>query len=206
MDIVIVGAGNVGRALGGGWAKAGHKVTFALRDPGKPEAAGLKQQGFGVVAAKGAAVSGDVIVLAVPWTALPASIEDLGSVKGKILVDATNPLNADLSLAIGFDDSAGETVAELAPDARVVKAFNTTGAGNMADSRYAGGKLMMPIAGDDAEAKRAVMTLAADLGFDPVDVGPLVMSRCLEPMAVAWIKLAHVQKLGTNIGFALLRK
>jgi len=206
MNIVIVGAGNVGRALGGGWTKAGHKVTFAVRDPAKPEIAELKQQGFDVVAAKGAAASGDVIVLAVPWTALPASIEDLGSVKGKVIVDATNPLNADLSLAIGFDDSAGETVAELAPEARVVKAFNTTGAGNMADSKYPGGKLMMPVAGDDAEAKQTVMALASALGFDPVDVGSLVMSRCLEPMAVAWIKLAYAQKLGVNIGFAFLRK
>jgi predicted dinucleotide-binding enzyme len=205
MNVVIVGAGNVGRALAGGWAKAGHKVTFALRDPGKPEAAELKQS-FGVVPATGAAASGEVIVLAVPWTALPSAIEDLGSVKGKILVDATNPLNADLSLAIGFDDSAGETVAELAPDARVVKAFNTTGAGNMADSAYPGGKLMMPVAGDDADAKQTVMKLAAELGFDPVDVGPLVMSRSLEPMAVLWIKLAYAQKQGMNFGFALLRK
>ena len=206
MDIVIVGAGQVGRALAGGWAKAGHKVTFALRDPGKPAAAELKSQAFDVVAAKGAAASGEVIVLAVPWTALPTAIEDLGVVTRKILVDATNPLNADLSLAIGFDDSAGETVAALAADARVVKAFNTTGAGNMADSSYAGAKLMMPVAADDAEAKRTVMSLASDLGFEPVDVGPLAMSRCLEPMAVLWIKLAHAQKQGVNFGFALLRK
>jgi 8-hydroxy-5-deazaflavin:NADPH oxidoreductase len=206
MNIVIVGAGNVGRALAGGWAKAGHKVTFALRDPARPEAAALKRQGVDIAAAKGAAANGEVIVLAVPWTALPAAIEDLGPVKGKVIVDATNPLNADLSLAIGFDDSAGETVAELAPDARVVKAFNTTGAGNMADSLYPGGKLMMPVAGDDAGAKQTVMSLAADLGFDPVDVGPLVMSRSLEPMAVLWIKLAYAQKQGMNFGFGLLRK
>ena len=205
MNIVIVGAGSVGRALAGGWAKAGHKVTFALRDPDKPEAAELKPK-FGVVSAKGAAANGEVIVLAVPWTALPTAIEDLGAVKGKIIVDATNPLNADLSLAIGFDDSAGETVAELAPDARVVKAFNTTGAGNMADAAYPGGKLMMPVAGDDADAKKTVMSLAGELGFDPVDVGPLVMSRSLEPMAVLWIKLAYAQKQGMNFGFALLRK
>ena len=206
MNIVIVGAGNVGRALAGGWVKAGHKVTFALRDPNKPDAAELKKQGCQVVAAKGAAANGELIVLAVPWTALPAAIEDLGAVDGKIIVDATNPLNADLSLAIGFDDSAGETVAELAPEARVVKAFNTTGAGNMADSAYPGGKLMMPVAGDDAESKKTVMSLAAELGFDPVDVGPLAMSRSLEPLAVLWIKLAYAQKHGLNMGFALLRK
>jgi len=75
---------------------------------------------------------------------------------GKIVVDATNPLTRDLELALGFDDSAGETVARLAPRARIVKAFNTTGSGNMADSRYGGGKLMMAIAGDDAAAKNVV--------------------------------------------------
>lgn len=121
-------------------------------------------------------------------------------------MDAINPLTPDFSLAIGHDDSAGETVARLAPGARVVKAFNTTGANNMADSRYGGGKLMMPVAGDDAAAKATVMSLAADLGFEPIDVGPLAMSRHLEPMAMVWIKLALVQKLGRNFGFALLRR
>jgi len=133
-------------------------------------------------------------------------VKELGSLAGKIVVDAINPLTPDFSLAIGHDDSAGETVARLAPGARVVKAFNTTGANNMADSRYGGGKLMMPVAGDDAAAKATVMSLAADLGFEPIDVGPLAMSRHLEPMAMVWIKLALVQKLGRNFGFALLRR
>src|SRR5919202_219555 len=122
---------------------------------------------------------------------------------GKIVVDAVNPLAPDMSLAIGHDDSAGETVARLATGARVVKAFNTTGANNMADSSYDGGKLMMPVAGDDAEAKRIVMSLASELGFEPIDTGPLAMSRHLEPMAMVWIKLAIAQKMGRNFGFAL---
>jgi predicted dinucleotide-binding enzyme len=111
-----------------------------------------------------------------------------------------------MSLAIGHNDSAGETVARLAPGARVVKAFNITGANNMADSRYSAGKLVMLVAGDDAQAKATTMALAADLGFEAVDVGPLAMSRHLEPMAMVWIKLAIVQNLGRNFGFALLRR
>jgi predicted dinucleotide-binding enzyme len=122
------------------------------------------------------------------------------------VVDAINPLTPDFSLAIGHTDSAGETVARLAPGARVVKAFNTTGANNMADSRYATGKLMMAIAGDDAQAKNVVMGLASDLGFEPIDCGPLAMSRHLEPMAMVWIKLAIAQKMGRNFGFALQRR
>ena len=206
MDIVIVGAGNVGRALAGGWRKAGHKVTLAVRDTAGARAAELKQQGFAVVEPKDAAKAGDVIVLSVPWPAVANAVQSLGSLAGKIVVDAINPLAPDMSLAIGHNDSAGETVARLASGARVVKAFNTTGANNMADSAYSGGKLMMPIAGDDATAKSTVMALANDLGFEPIDVGPLAMSRHLEPMAMVWIKLAIVQKMGRNFGFTLLRR
>jgi len=206
MNIVIVGAGNVGRALGSSWRKAGHKVTVAVRDPAAPKVAELKQQGFGIAAMKDAAAAGEVIVLTVPWPALTQAVQSLGPLSGKIIIDATNPLAPDMSLAIGHNDSAGETVARLAPGGRVVKAFNTTGANNMADSSYAGGKVMMPVAGDDSDAKATVMALARELGFEPIDTGPLAMSRHLEPMAMVWIKLALVQKLGRNFGFALLRR
>jgi predicted dinucleotide-binding enzyme len=206
MNLVIVGAGNVGRALSLGWRKAGHKVTVAVRNPESAGARALKQQGCAIVALGEAAAAGDVVVLAVPWAALAAVVSNLGPLAGKIVVDATNPLAPDMSLAIGHNDSAGETVARLAPGARVVKAFNTTGANNMTDSRYGAGKLVMLAAGDDAQAKTTVLTLASDLGFEPVDAGPLVMSRYLEPMAMVWIKLAIVQKLGREFGFALLRR
>jgi 8-hydroxy-5-deazaflavin:NADPH oxidoreductase len=205
MNIVIVGAGSVGRALGGGWLRAGHKVILAVRDPGGSNSTALKKQGFGIVATKDAAAA-DVIVLAVPWVALSAVVKSLGSLAGKIVVDATNPLAPDMSLAIGHDDSAAETVARLAPGARVVKAFNTTGANNMADSRYSAGKLLMLIASDDVQAKTTVMSLANDLGFEAVDAGPLAMSRHLEPMAMVWIKLATAQKMGRNFGFAILQR
>ena len=205
MNITIVGSGNVGRALAGGWRKT-HSVTFAAREPDSAKAAELKKAGFAVTSHAEGAKAADVIVLATPWDGVADTIASLGALDGKILVDATNPLNASLELALGFNDSAGETVARHAKGARVVKAFNTTGAGNMADSKYANGKLMMPIAGDDAEAKKTVMALAAELGFEPVDVGPLSMSRALEPMALAWIKLAYAQGLGMNFGYALLRR
>src|SRR5713101_267614 len=198
MNIVIVGAGNVGRALGAGWLKARHTVALAVRDRGSANAAALKQQGFAIVAVKEAAAAADVIVLALPWAALASVVKGLGSLAGKIVIDATNPLAPDMSLAVGHNDSAGETVARLAPGARVVKAFNTTGANNMADSGYSAGKLVMLVAGDDAQAKATTMSLAADLGFEAVDAGPLAMSRHLEPMAMVWIKLAIVQKLGRD--------
>jgi len=205
MKITIAGSGNVGRALAGGWKKAGDSVTFAARDPAGAKAAALTRDGF-AVAPQAEAGEADVIVLAVPWTGIEATVRALGSLAGKIVIDATNPLTANLDLALGFSDSAGETVGRLAKGAHVVKAFNTTGANNMADSNYPDGKVMMPVAGDDAAAKEIVMTLAADLGFEPIDAGPLAMSRQLEPLAMLWIKLAYAQGMGREFGFAVLRR
>jgi predicted dinucleotide-binding enzyme len=206
MNIVIAGSGNVGCALADGWRKAGHDVTFATREPDGSKAMELKKKGFGVAPLNGAATTADVIVLAVPWTAVQVTIVAFGSLAGKVLIDTTDPLRSTRELALGFGDSGGETVARLSPGARVVKAFSTTGAGNMADSNYPCGKLMMTVAGDDATAKQIVMTLVAELGFDPVDTGPLAMSRYLEPLAMLWINLAYTQQLGPDIGFALLRR
>jgi predicted dinucleotide-binding enzyme len=206
MKIVIVGAGNVGTALGGGWQRAGHKVTFAVRNPSKRENSELRDSGLSVVPLAGAAAGADVVALTVPWPAVEPALKTVGPLNGKIVLDATNPLTSDFALAVGHNDSAGETVARLAAGAHVVKAFNTTGFNNMADSRYPGGKLMMLVAGDDANAKKAVLTLASDLGFEGVDAGPLTMSRYLEPMAMVWIKLAITQKMGRDFGFALLRR
>ena len=206
MNITIMGAGNVGRALAGAWRKAGHAVTVAVRDPGGAKVVDFKQQGFNLVVVDGAAKGADVLVLAVPWGAVTETITALGPLDGKIVVDAINPFTASLDLALGFNDSAGETVARLAKGARVVKAFNTTGAGNMANTQYPGGKLMMAVAGDDAEAKKTVIGLASDIGFDPFDVGPIAMSRQLESLAALWVKLAYAQQQGPNFGFSILRR
>jgi len=206
MNITIVGSGNVGRALALGWRKAGHVVTFAMRESDGAKGVQLKQDGFAVAPLNGAAVIADAIVLAVPWAAVGTTIRALGSLAGKVLIDTTDPLKSPRELAVGFSDSGSETVARLAAGAHVVKAFSTTGAANMADSRYLGGKLMMAIAGDDPAAKQTVMSLAADLGFDPVDTGPLAMSRYLEPLAMIWINLAYVQGMGPEFGFAMLKR
>ena len=205
MRIAIIGAGNVGQALGAGWRKAGHDVSFALRATTGGSADTVRAAGFGVVAMNQAA-GADVIVLAVPWPAVPDALQSAGSLSGKIVVDATNPLSSSLDLVLGFGDSGGETVARLAPDARVVKAFNTTGAENMSSAHSFPAKPMMAMASDDAEAKTVVATLAEGLGFEAVDAGPLKAARLLEVLALFWIKQAYVQGFGRAFAFSLIRR
>jgi predicted dinucleotide-binding enzyme len=205
MKIAIIGAGSVGRALGGGWRAAGHEVVYALRDLKSDSARSAAGGGFEIVPLNFAA-DADVTILSLPWTAIGAALKEVGPLAGSILVDTSNPLTPSLDLAIGFDKSAGEQVAALASGARVVKAFNTTGAENMAALRDFPSRPMMPVAGDDAEAKKLVLQLAEDLGFEPVDAGPLVASRLLEPLAMFWIKQAYAQQMGRDFAFSIIRR
>jgi NADPH-dependent F420 reductase len=210
MKIAIIGAGNVGSTLGKGWAGKGHAVVFGVRDPGNAKVqAAVKATGGAARAArvKEAAAEAEVVVLATPWGAAQDAISAAGNLSGKIVIDATNPLKPDLSgLAIGYTTSAGEEVARWAAGAKVVKAFNTTGAGNMANPRFGGESASMFICGDDAAAKKTVASLAEALGFQAVDAGPLSQARLLEPLAMLWISMAYAFGQGPNIAFRLLRR
>ena len=204
MKIAIVGAGNVGKALGGAWKAAKYDVVYALRE-GSDKAKQLGKDGFAVTSMAERAKAADVIVLAIPFTEAATVIEALGPLKGKIVIDATNPVSPDLEIELGFDDSAGETVALLAQGARVVKAFNTTGAENMAKAKDFPARPVMFVAGDDDGAKKTVQKLAEEIGFEAIDAGPLKASRYLEPMAMQWIKLAF-GGVGKQFAFALVRR
>ena len=154
-----------------------------------------------------AAAHGEIVLLATPWSTTPDALRAAGDLKGKIVVDATNPLKPDLSgLALGHTTSAGEEVARLARGAKVVKAFNTIGAQHMANPRFGSQSASMLICGDDAGAKKTIAALAEALGFDPVDAGPLTQARLLEPLAMLWISLAYAYGHGVNIAFKLLRR
>jgi 8-hydroxy-5-deazaflavin:NADPH oxidoreductase len=210
MKIGIIGVGNVGAALGKGWAKKTHQVVFGVRNASDPKvAAAVKEVGSNARAASVAEAAGfaEVVVLATPWPSAQDAIRSAGSLTGKILFDCTNPLKADLSgLDVGFTTSAAEQVQSWAHGARVVKVFNTTGSNNMENPRYPEGYATMFYCGDDAQAKSAAKTLAADLGFDPVDAGPLRIARLLEPLAMLWIHLAYGQNMGRDIAFRLTRR
>lgn len=208
MKIAVIGMGNVGGTLGRRWAALGHEVTFGSRDPYASKAiAGARALGGQVRTVGEAARSADVVVLTVPWEAVPAALSAAGDLSGKVLLDCTNPLLPSLAgLSIGHTTSGGEEVARLARGAKVVKIFNTTGFDNMADPNYGGTPTTMLYAGDDAAAKGVAARLARELGFDPVDFGPLAGARLLEPFALVWITLAVKQNLGRDFALNVVRR
>ena len=212
MRIAIIGAGNVGIALGAAWSKAGHAITYGVRDPASPKVKqALAATGPGATATTNdkAAASADVILLATPWPATRDAIASCGDLRGKTVIDATNPLAtgpAGLQLALGHTTSGGEQVQGWATGASVFKAFNQTGAPNMANPDFGGRHPVMFVAGDDASRKPVVMKLVEAAGFDAVDAGPLAVSRLLEPLAMLWIHLALNQRMGTDFAYALLKR
>ena len=209
MKIAIIGAGNVGGTLGKRWAGAGHEVLFGVRDPAREKYQSLVTQTGGrarLASNEEAAAEAQAIVLATPWTTTEAALTACGDLAGKIIIDATNPLGADLNLGVGLSDSGGEQVARWAPGARVVKAFNSTGFNVMDDPLLDGRHAVMFIAGDDQAAKGVVLDLASAIGFEAIDAGPLKIARLLEPLAVLWIHCAYRQGLTRDYAFALIRR
>lgn len=210
MRIAIIGAGNVGAALGRGWARAGHEIIFGVRDTSSPKVAGLLAELGGTVSAAqiaAAAQFAEVIVLATPWPAAEEALKQMDDLHGKVIFDCTNPLKPGLEgLELGLETSGGEQVAAWAAGGRVVKIFNTTGAENMANPHFGAGRALMPYCGDDVAAKQIAAQLATDLGFDPLDAGPLAQARLLEPLALLWITLAFRQGQGRDFAFGLLRR
>lgn len=208
MSISLIGAGNVGMALGSAFTQRGENVVFGVPDPEKYRAsiAALGPRAS-VVTPADAIVASDVIILAVPYSATVAIGQSTPDWQGKILVDATNPLAPGLNgLTVGTTTSGAEELSKVAHGARVVKAFNTTGAENMENTAYPGGAPVMPVCGDDAEARQRVVALATLIGFDAIDMGPLMTARYLEPFAMTWIHLALKQGHGRRFAFGMLRR
>lgn len=209
MKIAILGAGNVGGALGKLWSARGHEVRFGVPDPDSQKIKSLLGSTGGRAQAmsnREAAAASEVVVLSVPWPAAQQAIRDCGDLGSKVVIDCTNPLRSDFTgLALGTTTSAAEQVAAWS-GAKVVKAFNTIGAGNYGNAEFAGTRADGFYCGDDAGAKAKVKPLVADIGLNPVDVGPLRNARLLEPLAMLWIDLAINQKWGPNHAFKLLRR
>lgn len=199
MRIAVIGTGNVGRALGLGLARAGHDVVFGSRRPSETSIGDVP------VATSSEAVAGaEVVVLAVPASAAEATLQELPDLAGAVVVDTTNAVDWSRGPAVAVHPSQAERLASLAPGARVVKAFNHIGAEHLDRPSFRSGPPDLFVAGDDEEARRVVMGLAADLGFNPVDAGPLVNARALEHLAVLWMYLATRGGHGRGIAFRLV--
>ena len=184
--VAMIGTGNVGAALGRRFAEHGHQVVYGSRDPSAADVRELVAvTGHGAVAVTQAeaAAQADIVILAVPWSAVEGVVRALPSLRGKIVVDPTNPR---VMASDGFadyppiEDSNAERIARLAPGAQVVKAFSTLGFETMFDPKVAGGPVTVPIVGDDRAAKERVAVLAREIGLEAIDVGPLRHARIIE--------------------------
>lgn len=212
MNITFIGIGNVGGALAANLIKTGHSATIAARDPSSESVRKAQAATFALRAlpVEEALRQADVVFLATPYGANEDALRGLApALAGKVLVDCTNPVGPGLTHALGSTRSGAEVVQSLAPQARVVKAFTIYGYENFIDTRYPGHGELKPamlIAGDDAAAKATVSTLCTDLGWRPVDAGPLSSSLHLEHMTLLWIKMGRVQGKGAGFVWAMLER
>ncbi|GGD35383.1 NADPH-dependent F420 reductase [Aureimonas glaciei] len=187
--ISIIGAGSMATAIATRTAKAGHIVEVISRDPTKSQALADQLPGGATTGTYGAAPTGDIVILAVPYSGAASAVADFGkALGGKVIIDVANPVNADLSGLVTPAGSSGaqETAKGLPADAQIVKAFNTIFGHILAK----GGNVDAFIAADDAEAKARVSTFLESLGLRPLDVGGLQMAQTLEALGLMMIGLA----------------
>ncbi len=214
MKIGILGTGDVGRTLAQGLLQHGHAVTVGTRDP-KSEKAGQLAAALGpsgqVKSFAEAAAFGEIIILATRWSGAESALNLAGRehFNGKVLIDATNPLDTSKpgipGLTHGHTDSGGEQVQRWLPNARVVKAFNIVGHASMVHPRFPGGPPDMFICGNDHDAKTAVTGLLRQLGWPVIDIGGIEGARLLEPLCILWVTYG-VQTKSWSHAFKLLRK
>lgn len=201
MKIAVIGTGNMGAGLASVFASAGHQVSIGARDLIKAAALadkiGHQTVGGGIAAA---AKLADVVILALPFDAAANAIKLAEDLSGKVVIDISNPISADFKqLVIGHTTSAAEEIQKLAPQARVVKAFNTIFAQLLAPESRQGKTLQVFVAGDDSAAKALVSELAESAGFEAVESGPLCNSRYLEPIGEMNIHFAYFLGKGATV-------
>jgi len=207
----VLGSGDVGKVLAGGFIKLGHDVKIGSRDPEKLRDWAKKA---GEHASTGTfeetARFGDVLVLATLGAGAESALQMAGpdNFAGKVVIDATNPLDFSTGaprLYVGFDDSLGEQVQRWIPKARVVKAFNTVGNAHMINPDFPSGPPDMFICGNDDDAKKIVTQVCKHWGWGVIDLGGIESSRYLEPMCMTWV-LYGVKSGSWNHAFKMLRK
>ncbi len=203
MRITILGAGNIGLAAGSKWKEKGHAVTFGVRDPQSQKAWNAINIGAKVCTFQEAVADAEVILIAIPFGIADEVIKGIElDWEGKIIIDATNPV------AVSTDPfvSGAEAISAWTGNGDVVKAFNTTGVGNMINPVYDGKPIETFICGDESASKKVVAGLAEDLGFKVVDVGGLENALLLENLARLWITMAYKLGKGPNFAFTLVHR
>jgi predicted dinucleotide-binding enzyme len=204
LKIGVVGSGRLGGTVGGLWAKAGHQVLFSSRHP---EELTKLTESLGPNARAGtveqAIAFGEVVLIAVPYTALPALGRDHAKgLAGKIVLNASNPVvprDGDVAKA-AQEKGVGAADAEYLPGTRLVRAFNSTGSGKFASEAHRQGeKIGVAIAGDDAQAMKVAAQLVRDAGFEPVPV-PLARAKEFAPPAPLFGKALPVSELRQQLG------
>jgi predicted dinucleotide-binding enzyme len=186
--ISIIGSGNMGQVIAGLAGKGGNTVELISSADTDKE------------------VTGDVVVLAVPYPAVGQVIAQRGTqLAGKVVVDITNPLNFETfdSLTVPADSSAAAEIAAALPESRVVKAFNTNFAGTLATGTAGGQPTTVLLAGDDADAKAVLLGVISAAGLRAVDAGGLRRARELEAIGFLQLTLAAGEKISWTGGFTL---
>jgi hypothetical protein len=211
MKVAFIGCGQVGGPLADHLQRLGHEVTLAAKDrESESVRKALERNPRLVVSTPGDAVrAAEVVFLATPFAANEVALRPLaGDLKGKVLVDCTNPVGPGLTHGLNNAQSGSEFVQQLVPGARVVKAFTIYGFENFEDNRYpaSGVKPAMLYCGNDAEAKRSVATLVRDLGWDPLDVGGLEQALHLEHMTLLWVRMVRMNGASPHLVWAALRR
>lgn len=203
-SITIIGAGNMARGIGARAVAGGHDVQILARDAAKASALAEELGGKATGGTLGDPIDGDVVVLALYYdVAKDVVAEHADALTGKTVVDISNPIDTATfaGLVVPADSSAAQEIAQIVPDANVVKAFNTTFAGTLAAGEVDGQPLDVAIAGDDNSAKQAVSELIESAGLRPLDVGPLANARWLE--GIGFLHIGLQMSRGTNFGTAV---
>ena len=197
--VAMIGTGEVAGALGPEFAALGHRIIYGSRNPDRPAVRELLlRTGKGASATSQAAASAqaDIVVLAVPWNAVQEVLSNLGDLSGKIVIDPTNPrvISNDGLRDYAVVSSNAEIIQAMAPEAKVVKAFNTMGWETMIDPASSGGPVTVPLVGNDQEAKDTVAAIIEGMGLEVVDLGPIRYAHVVEGLYLIW---GNARVLGT---------
>ncbi|MDZ4717469.1 MAG: NAD(P)-binding domain-containing protein [Roseiflexaceae bacterium] len=200
MRIAVIGSGNIGGTIGVKWASAGHRVVFGSRDPRSPKihTSSAASEAVQVASIADALTDAEVVLLALPSSAVADFVAEYGSaLNNKLVIDATNKFGQAVinSLAV---------IQEAAPQATLVRAFNSLGWENFAEPVIDGVQVDLLYVGPDGEARAVIETLIIDIGLLPVRVGDLTQAALVDNIGALWGALAFGQKLGRRVAFKVL--